>query len=366
MYVIHLASALQHLCLPTVDSAHGIASLQQKGASQALLLAGSSYQDSRMATEHDLDAQALSQAAGSQDPMAASAASLVPSEPAAPVAAAAVELVEKAFQVYQETCLSSDPQSCWEHVVEPALHAALTFQAPNTIALLGDAAISPEMFHKYALAYIHSLGASSSLNKLHDIQQRTKRQMRRSNAAVEACQSLHTSAIVAEQVALDKELGQLESQAQEALQSTSSKPANDVTAGEPVAEAPMRLTAPDAVALDASFDIQPAANPQTDEQAQPEQSALQEIEAAEASGQPEAMQSSGQAQCMQASKSVPGPASAEITHKELLLALLVLLKRCHALWKILGAKADAVRGPARQAELQMSRSALLLFVPLHA
>lgn len=357
LYVIHLAAALQHVRLPTADSAQDADSLQHTGTTSAPPQAGSLDPDSRMTTDHASDAGSphiLSKPAGSQDPMTASAAGLVISEPAPAAAAADVELLEKAYQLYQETCLSSDTQSCWDAVVQPALRAALTFHAPNTTALLGDAAISPEMFHKYALAYIHSLGVSSILDKLQDIQNRVKYQMRKRKASTEACQSLFTTATAAEQAALDRELGQLESQVQEALQSTS-MPVLNAAAREPAAHTPVQSTAPEAAAVDVVPDNQPADN--SDAQAQP---ALQESGSAQASGQAEAMQLSGQPHCMQASEPVPAPAaSTDVPHKELLLALLALLKRCHTLWKATAAKGDAVHAPAKKAELQMSRSVFM-------
>ena len=352
MYVIHLAASLQHMRLPTADSAHDANSLQQTDATLAPSQAGSLNPDSRMMTQHAARLlQVVPNPASSQDPMAASSARLVTPEPSPAAAAADVELLEKAYQLFQETCLSSDTQSCWDAVVQPALHAALTFHAPNTTALLGDAAISPEMFHRYALAYIHSLGVSSNLDKLQEIQNRAKNQMRRRKASTEACQSLFTAATAAEQAALDRKLDQLESQVQEALQSTS-MPVMDAAAGEPAAQALLQPVIPDEVS-----DIQPAGHPQRDAQAQP---ALQDSETAQASDQAAAMQLPGQPQCMQTSEPVPAPAaSGDVPHKELLLSLLAILKRCHSLWKATGAKADAVHESAKKAELQMSRSAYI-------
>ncbi|KAL3140462.1 hypothetical protein ABBQ38_004721 [Trebouxia sp. C0009 RCD-2024] len=332
-------------------------------------------------------------------------AAWVSSEPAAPVTPPAdVDLLEKAFQLYQDTCLSSEPQSCWDGAVQPALHAALTFHPPDTAALLGDASISPEMFHKYALAYIQALGLSSAPDKLHDLQQRLKRLMRRSNASAEACQSLHTAATAAEQVALDRQLGQLEAQVQDALQSASLQLVNDVPDGEAVAGASQQAAAPDDAALDEFFGIQPAADAHI---AWPVRSTLTESKAMQEADQPEAMQLSDQPQIEQQSEALPagtapadttpadmapadtapaeiappgtappgtappgtappgtappgtaaaGTAPAEVPHKELLLALLVLLKRYHGLWKGMGAKGDAGHVSARQAELQMNRA----------
>lgn len=368
MYVIHLAAALQHLRLPSAHSAQDADSLQQKDATLVAPHAGFLHPDSRIMTQHASHArlpQHLLLSASSQDPTAASAAGLVIAEPAPPAAAADVELLEKAYQLFQETCLSSDAQSCWDAVVQPALHAALTFHAPNTTALLGDAAVSPEMLHKYALAYIHSLGVSSNLDKLQEIQKSTRNQMRKRKASSEACQSLFTAATAAEQAALDRKLDLLESQVQESLQSTT-QPVNDDIAGEPVAQIPAaqipaaqipaaqipaQPTAPEAAAMDEVPDIQPAGSPQNGTQAQP---ALQESETAQAG----AVQLSGPPQHMQAAEPVLAPAaSGDVPHKELLLSLLAVLKRCHSLWKATGAKGDAVHVCAKKAELQMSRSA---------
>ena len=378
MYVIHLAAALQHLRLPSAHSAQDADSLQQKDATLVAPHAGFLHPDSRIMTQHAFHArpsQDLLLSASSQDPMAASAAGLVIPEPAPPAAAADVELLEKAYQLFQETCLSSDAQSCWDAVVQPALRAALTFHAPNTTALLGDAAVSPEMFHKYALAYIHSLGISINLDKLQEIQKSARNQMRKRKASSEACQSLFTAATAAEQAALDKKLDQLESQVQEALQSTT-QPGNDGIAGGPVAQIPaaqipaaqipaaqipaaqmpaaqipVQPTASEAAAVDEVPDIQPAGSPQNGTQAQP---AVQESETAQAG----AVSLSGPPQHMQAAEPVLAPAaSGDVPHKELLLSLLAVLKRCHSLWKATGAKADAVHGCAKKAEVQMSRSA---------
>lgn len=406
MYVIHLAAALQHLPSTTHMLLHP-RPLQHDKASSSLPPAGSTQTDGGVNTMHDPGAalpHPLVTVASSQHPTAAS----VSPETAAPVTPSAdVDLLDKAFQLYQDTCLSSDPQSCWDGAVQPALHAALTFHPPNTAALLGDASISPEMFHKHALAYIHALGLSNAADKLHDLQQRLKRLMRRSNASAEACQSLHTAATAAEQVALDRQLEQLEAQVQDALQSASLRPVSDEAADKAVAGASQQVAAPDEAALDEFFGIQPAADPQT---AQPVSSTLTESKTVHEADQPEAMQLSDQPQSERMSESIPagtapadtasaataladmapadtalpgtapagtapanmtpagmalagtapaGAAPAEVPHKELLLALLALLKRCHGLWKGMGAKGDAGHASARQAELQMNRSVLV-------
>lgn len=355
MYVIHLAAALQHVHLPTVDSAQDADSLQQTGVTPAASQAGSLHPDGRMIqrTSDGRLSQVLLEPASSQDPVAAPAAGSAILDPALLTAAADMELLEKAYQVYQETCLSSDTETCWDRMVQPALHAALTFHAPNTTDLLGDAAISPEMFHKYAQAYIHSLDISGNLEKLQDIQKRAKIQMRSRKALAEACQSLIATATAAEQAALDRKLDQLESQVHEALQ-FSSKPASDAAPGEPLEQAPVQPAAHEAAALDELSGIQSAGIPQIDAQGQP----AEQGKTAQASDQPEAMELSDQPQCMQGLEPVPAPAaSADIPHKELLLTLLALLKRCHSLWKATGAKSDAVHGSAAKAGLQMSRSA---------
>lgn len=334
MYVIHLAAALQHVHLPTTDSAQDADSLQQTGVTSAASQAGSLHPDSRM-IQHASDGRLP----GSAIP-----------EPALPGALADVELLEKAYQVYQETCLSSDSETCWDQMVQPALHAALTFHAPNTMNLLGDAAISPELFHRYAQAYIHSLGISGNLEKLQDIQKRAKKQMSSRKALAGACQSLIATATVAEQAVLDRKLDQLESQVHDALQSNS-QPASDTAAGEPLQQAPVQPAAHEAAAL---HGVQSAGNPEVDSQAQPAEPAEQGG-TAQASDQPEAMQLSDQPECMQGSGPVPAPAaSADIPHKDLLLTLLAMLKRCHSIWKATGAKSDAVHNKAVS---QMSRSA---------
>ena len=363
MYVIHLAAALQQVHLPTTDSAQIADSLQhqQRGVTSAAAhcQAGSLHPDNRI-IQHTSDGrlpQVLPKPASSQDPVTAPAGSTV-LEPAPPTAAADVELLEKAYQVYQESCLSSDTPTCWDQEVQPALHAALTFHAPNTTDLLGDAAISPEMFHKYAQAYIHSLGISGNLDKLQEIQKRVKRQMSSRKAVAEACQSLLTAATAAEQAALDSKLDQLESQVHEALQSNS-MPANDAAAGEPMEQAPVQPAAGEAAALDEFSGIQSAEIPQIDAQAQPAEPAEQG-KTAQALDQPEAMQLAGQPQCMQGPEPVPAPAaSADNPHKELLLTLLAVVKRCHSMWKATGAKSDAVQGSGNKAVSQMSRSACL-------
>ena len=361
MYVIHLAAALQQVHLPTTDSAQGADSLQQTGVTSAASQAGSLHLDSRM-IPHTSDGrlpQVLPKPASSQDPVTAPAAGSTLLEPALRTAAGDVELLEKAYQVYQETCLSSDTPTCWDQEVQPALHAALTFHAPNTTDLLGDAAISPEMFHKYAQAYIHSLGISGNMEKLQDIQRRAKNQMRSRKALAEACQSLLTAATAAEQAALDSKLDQLESQLHEALQSNS-KPASDAAAaGDPMEQAAVQPAAGEAAALDELSGIQSAGVPQIDAQAQPAEPAEQG-QTAQASDQPEAMQLAGQPQCMQGPEPVPAPAaSADIPHKQLLLTLLAVVKRCHSMWKATGAKSDAVHGSGNKAVSQMSRSACL-------
>lgn len=333
-------------------------------------------------TEHGSDAalpQPPATAGTSQHLMAASAAGSVTLEPAASAMPSAdVDFLEKAFQLYHDTCLSLDPHSCWDGAVQPALLAALTFHAPDTAALLGDAAVSPEMFHQYALAYIHQLGLSSSPDKLQDLQQRIRRVMRRSNASAEACQSLYTAASAAEQAALDNQLGQLELQVQEAIQSASHKPVSDAAAGEVVARAPEQAAAPDEAALDECFGVQPAADHQTAQPGQPgltDSTAVQEPEAMQSSAWPDGEQllqslpastapvgtaPAGTAPAtVQAGTAPAGTAPNEVPHKELLLALLAHLKRWHILWKGMGGKGEAGHSAARQAELQMSRSALV-------
>ena len=134
-------------------------------------------------------------------------------------------LLEKAFKLYQDTCLSSDPQHSWTGLVEPSLHDALTFHRPDT-HLLSDAAIDPETFHSYAVAYVHSLGSAGHGDKLSSIQQATRRQMRRTNASAEACQSLFTAATAALQAANEKELSNLESQVDSAVQIALQQPSS--------------------------------------------------------------------------------------------------------------------------------------------
>ncbi|KAA6420724.1 MAG: hypothetical protein FRX49_09301 [Trebouxia sp. A1-2] len=297
MYVIQLAAALQHLQLPSPDQAEP-GSLILPAVASATLLPGTHLTEDQLGP-HLVGAAAL------------------PS--ASPVD---TDLLEKAFQLYQDTCLSSDPLHSWAGLVEDSLHAAQTFQAPNMPELLSDHAIRPEMFCKFAIAYIHTLGVAGSADKLSSVQQMTKRCRKKGNALAEAWQPLYAAATAALQVAYEKELTQLESSTQSALQGVLQEHAAEVAAMRPedeVPEAPSALPAP--ISLAPHGDNLPVAEAQT-----------ANVDAAEP------MKVAAQAE------PADSPAT-EVVHKELLLGLLGLLRKLLALWKSLRSKdADLSHG----------------------
>lgn len=298
MYVIHLAAALQDLSLPTPQQA-GPARHAQGGSAPASLLPGSQPAADQLCTQ-----------------MQSSAAKASPAN---------TDLLEKAFQLYQDTCLSSDAQHSWDGLVLPSLHAALTFHAPNTTQLLGDHAIDPEMFHQHAIAYIQDLGVAGSADKLSSIQQQTKKQSKRTNASAEACSSLYAAATAAVQVAYDRDLSQLESAIQTALQGAVPQQVAEPTAA--------NAYAPDADISDTPVaEAQPSAEAQADQAdaAQPEPMEIDETEPTD-------------------------PAIPQMPHKQLLITLLAFLRKFFASWKALGSKGiEGLQGPANRAEVQSS------------
>ena len=305
IYVIQLAAALQHLQLPSPDHAEP-GSLALLAVAPATLLPGACL-------------------AGDQlGPHLAGAAA---SPSASPID---IDLLEKAYQLYQDTCLSSDPLHSWAGHVEDSLRAAQTFHAHNMQEQPGDHAIGPEVFCKFAIAYIHGLGVAGSADKLSSIQQTTKRQRKKSNAG--AWQPLYAAATAALQVVYDKELSQLESSAQRALQGVIQEHAAELAATRPeaeVAEAPSAL--PAAISLAPHDDNLPNAEAQSADV-----------------GATEPMKVVAQAE------PASSPAT-EVLHKELLLALLGLLRKLLALWKSLGSKdVDLLQGQIIRADTQSS------------
>ena len=342
--------------------------------------------------------QTMSQAVPSHDPMQASAAGLVIPEPAAD-SPADVELLEKAFHLYQEACLLSDAHLSWEHAVTPALQAAANFHPSSTASTLGNAQLSPESLYTYALAYIHSLGASSNLDKLREIQRSTRRERRRTTASAEDRQSVHIAAAAAEQAVLDTDLNLLELQVHEALQTGIPAGSNGAAVAQG-AEAPAQVSAPETAALDVFFGVQPAAvreagaaaacvptilkQDRQDVQISEQAEAIQTSDMhglAHASQQPEPMRrtnvpgqmhESGQPE--QSSELEPAPtedlaepmqmadpaatlaSDSEAPHQELLVALFKLLKRLHEMSKSMGVKAEMVSGPPTRTESLLSRS----------
>ena len=396
VYIHHVAAALQRVRLPHMD-------MDAEPDSSALELPERPQQpDSQLPADPDSDAglpQTMSQAAPSQDPMAVSATGVVIPEPTA-AASGDIDLLEKAFHVYQEACLSSDAQLCWEHAVRPALQAAANFHASNTTLMHGNAEVSPESFHRYSLAYIHSLGASSNLDKLREIQKSTRRERRRISASAEDRQSVHMAAAAAEQAVLDTELTILELQVCEALQSGTPAGSNDAVATPQGIEAPTQVSASETAALNDSLDVQPAAvcqagaatasvlpRPEQDKedmQASEQTEAMQISDAygqVHASHQPEAVQTTNvpgkvhapeqpetcsaqeaaqttdPAEPVHMSDSATTPASvSEVPHQELLVALFKLLKRLHEMGKSMGIKGEMAPGPPTRTESLLNRS----------
>ncbi|DBA95749.1 TPA: Calcineurin-binding protein cabin-1, variant 3 [Trebouxia sp. C0004] len=307
MYVIHLAAALQHLQVLSPEPAES-GSLAPPAVAPATLLPGAHFAGDQL---------------GPQLVGAATSPSASPVD---------TDLLEKAYQLYQDTCLSSDPLHSWAGHVEDSLRAAQTFHAPNMRELLGSHAISPEMFCKFAIVYIHTLGVAGSADKLSSIQQTTKRQLRRSNASAEACQLLYTAAAAALQVAYDKELCQLESSIQRALQDVLQEHAAELAVTRPedeVSEAPS--ADPAAVSLAPHGDNQPnvEAQPSSVDTAEPMEIATQPDQA--------------------------GSAVIQVLHKELLLGLLGLLRKLLASWKALGSKGvDLLQGSTIRADAHSS------------
>ncbi len=306
MYVIQLAAALQHLQLPSPDQAEPGSTALPAVAPVPIL------PDAHLA--------------GDQPGPNLVGAAASPSAP--PVD---TDLLEKAYQLYHDTCLSSDPLHSWAGL-EDSLRAAHTFHAPNMQEVLGHHAIRPEMFCKFAIAYIHTLGVAGSADKLSSIQQAAKRQRKKSNASAEAWQPLYAAAAAALQVAYDKELSQLESSTQRALQGSLQEHASELAATRPedeVSEAPPALPAP--------LSLAPHDNNLPDAEAQPANVEAAELMKVVAQAEP------------------AGPPATEVLHKELLLGLLGLLRKLLALWKSLGSKdADLLQGQTIRADVQSS------------
>ena len=281
MYIICLASALQHIQLP----------VKQQG--QAATATDT--------TQPTAEVQSTVNQASAPSEAAASA----PLDSNMQVSQ--TRLLEKAFKLYQDTCLSSDPQHSWSGLVEPSLHDALTFHRPDT-HLLSDAAIDPGTFHSYAVAYIDSLGSAGHGDKLSSIQHATRRQMRRTNASAEACQSLFTAATAALQAAYDKELSNLESQVDSAVQAALQQPSTTVN---------------HAAAAESS---QPVAHVDSESQA----ASAQESDSHQLNG--DTLQDpSAEGSREQAAAGPSGAADLEQPNKELLTTLLAFLKKLHVL-----------------------------------
>lgn len=304
IYVIQLAAALQHLQLPSHDQTEP-GSLTLPAVAPVPILPGAHLAGDQLGP-HLVGAAA--------------------SPSASPVD---IDLLEKAYQLYHDTCLSSDPLHSWVGL-EDSLRAAQTFYAPDMRELLGDHAIGPEVFCKFAIAYFHTLGVAGSADKLSSIQQAAKRQRKKSNASAEAWQPLYAAATAALQVAYDKELSQLESSTQRALQDVLQEPASELAAARPedeVSEAPSALPAPLAPQDDNLLDAE--AQPADVDAAEPTKVVTQ----AEPAGSP----------------------ATEVLHKDLLLGLLGLLRKLLALWKSLGSKdADLLQGQTIRADVQSS------------
>lgn len=305
IYVIQLAAALQHLQLPSPDHAEP-GSLALPAVAPATILPGAHL------TGDQLGPHLVGAAA---------------SPSASPVD---TDLLEKAYQLYQDTCLSSDPLHSWAGLVEDSLRAAQTFHAPNMQERLGNHAIGPELCCKFAIAYIHTLGVAGSADKLSSIQQTTKRQRKRSNA--EAWQPLYAAATAALQVAFDKELSQLESSTQRALQGVLQEHAAELAATRPedeASEAPSALPAPVSLAPHGDNLPDAEAQPTNVDAAEP----MKVVAQAEPTGSP----------------------AVEVLHRELLLGLLGLLRKLLALWKSLGSKdVDLSQGQTVRADIQSS------------
>ena len=384
MYVIHLAAALEQACPATEEPDAAVLAAAPPQHDAALAALPESIQHTHRQLSVQPESARLPHQGTVQHDSAAGSGN--------------TELLEKAFWLYHEACLSSDPSLCWEHAVKPALHAARTFHAPDQQAMPGDAAITIELFHKHALAYVHSLGPGTSTDKLQEIQKQTKGQNRRGNStAADARHAIFTLAVTAERAVLETQLADLVSQAQEALQShtrVSSNAAANAAAQPEAAEAPGAMDS-NAAALHEFYGIQPAAAHQTpaaaasgalptpepagaamsgSDQPMPMQladalepaSLAHESEAMQTAEQPDSQpesglakttQLSGGAESMQASDSAVDAAQvAEPAYKDLLLALLKLMQRSHELGKSAAAKADTAQGPVTKAEAQMSRS----------
>ncbi len=304
IYVIQLAAALQHLQLPSHDQTES-GSLTLPAVAPVPILPGAHLAGDQLGP-HLVGAAA--------------------SPSASPVD---IDLLEKAYQLYHDTCLSSDPLHSWAGL-EDSLRAAQIFHAPDMRELLGDHAIGPEVFCEFAIAYFHTLGVAGSADKLSSIQQAAKRQRKKSNASAEAWQPLYAAATAALQVAYDKELSQLESSTERALQDVLQEPASELAAARPedeVSEAPSALPAP----------LAPQDDNLPDAEAQPA-----DVDAAEPT------------KVVTQAEPAGSPAT-EVLHKDLLLGLLGLLRKLLALWKSLGSKdADLSQGQTIRADVQSS------------
>ncbi len=309
MYVIQLAVALQHLQLPSSHHAE-LGSLALPAVAPATLLPGAHLAGDQLGPH--LEGAAVSPSASPVD----------------------TDLLEKAYQLYHDTCLSSDPLHSWA-ALEDSLRVAQTFHAPNMQELLGNHAIGPAMFCKYAIAYIHTLGVAGKADKLSSIQQAARRHRKKSSASAEAWQPLYAAATAALQVAYDKELSQLESSTQRALQGVVQEHAAELATTRPedeVSEAPSALPAP--------LSLSPHGDNLPDAEAQPAN-----VDAAEP------MKVVAQAE-------PAGPPATEVLHKELLLGLLGLVRKLLALWKSLGSK-DTDLSPGQTVRAGVHSSNLL-------
>ena len=290
MYMIHLAAALQHIQLPN-KSLTTAASLSSGTANE-------------FTAPQPLDTTApvfntkVSSAAAEDTVMQA------------PQLEKAYQLLEKAYQLYCETCLSSDPQQGWTGLVEPSLSDALQFHKPDTQRLLDDSAIDPQTFQTYAIAYIHSLGLTGSADKLSSIQQATRRQ-RRGNMEARHC--LYTAATAALQSVYHAELHRLEQQVDAALNVRQHQPAADASQPEAV------------IHSQHSGHELPAAHPSVE--------ARQAIMSQQSTEGHTADVELALDQVPDATVTSEASAAAEQPHKELSIALFAFLKKVHSFSK---------------------------------
>ena len=323
MCLIHLAAALQHLKLPSPA--------QSRAASPPL--------DSSTCLTAAF--QPPANQANSQQ-TAVTCAQL----PAVTVDSADADLLESAYQLYQDIWWSEDPQHSWADLVDQGLTSVVRSHEPDIRHLLSCNAIGPDMFHKYALAYIHSLGSSAATDKLAGIhdklkKQLTKRQMRKTSASAEACQSLYAAATAELQAACGRELKALEALASRMLHRGGQQPAD--AGGDPAISTQEQTTAAHPPAIEVLPSTQPAPVNILDREEEP------------------APHRAVQSEPMDAIEAGPSNSAVdEASHKQCCQQLLLLLQKCHAAWKALGAKGveAALQGPVHNADLAQSSDLL--------